>query len=146
MRWLLNLYPPYWATGIRVDRIATDWRELDVSMGLHFYNRNYFGSHFGGSLYSMIDPHYVLLLAQVLGPGYRVVDQSARITFIRPGRGRVRAGFRIDDELLDRIDEQTREGAVYRPELTVDVLDEQNRRVARAEKVIYIKRRTLDSD
>ncbi len=141
MRLALNLYPPYWATGIYVDRIGADWRELDVSMRLRFYNRNYFGFHFGGSLYAMIDPHFVLLLARVLGPRYRVIDQAARITFLRPGKGTVKASFRIDDELLELIERKTADGDSYRPELGVDIFDEQGETVARAHKLRYIKRR-----
>jgi hypothetical protein len=53
---LINLWPPYIGTGIRVRFIADDWREVFVFMNLGWYNRNYVGSHFGGSLYAMTDP------------------------------------------------------------------------------------------
>jgi hypothetical protein len=79
---LINLYPPYWGTGIRVTRLAGDYSHLRVEMPLRFYNRNYVGTHFGGSLYAMVDPFYMLMLIQILGPDYLVWDRSAGIDFI----------------------------------------------------------------
>jgi hypothetical protein len=64
---LLNCYPPYLGAGIRVRHVSHDFRDLWVQMKLRFYNRNYVGTHFGGSLYAMIDPFYMLMLMQVLG-------------------------------------------------------------------------------
>jgi len=64
---ILYLYPPYLGAGVKVTQISQDWTELRVSMSLHWYNRNTVGTHFGGSLYSMVDPHLMLLLMQLLG-------------------------------------------------------------------------------
>src|SRR2546429_7301474 len=63
----INLYPPYLGASVRVTHISDDFRRVEVEMPLRFYNRNYFGTHFGGSLYSMCDPFYVLMLANILG-------------------------------------------------------------------------------
>ena len=51
MKFGLNLYPPYLLAGVRVTSIAPDWRELHVSLKLRWFNRNFRGTHFGGSLY-----------------------------------------------------------------------------------------------
>ncbi len=48
-------------------------------MALRFWNRDYVGTHFGGSLYSMTDPFLMLMLIEMLGPGYVVGDRSASI-------------------------------------------------------------------
>ena len=96
LRLLFNTYPPYLMTGICVRQIARDWRRVVVSMGLHWYNRNYFGTHFGASLYAMTDPFYVIMLSRNIGSEYVVWDRSppcwrprrvARSTS-RPGRSR----------------------------------------------------------
>ena len=55
-RLMMNLYPPFLGAGIRVKRVTSDYREIDVEMGLHFYNRNFVGTHFGGNLLAMTDP------------------------------------------------------------------------------------------
>lgn len=74
---MFNFYPPFLMTGIMVREIARDWRRVEVDMGLHWYNRNYFGTHFGASLYAMTDPFYVIMLARNLGSEYIVWDRSA---------------------------------------------------------------------
>src|SRR4030095_3076500 len=89
---LLNLYPPYVGAGVRARRLPDGF---ESRMPLRLYNRNYFGTHFGGSLYAMCDPFFVLALVERLGPGYVVWDTSAQIRFLRPGKGHVRARFEI---------------------------------------------------
>ena len=91
LRRLMNLWPPFLFSGIRVTHLADDWREAEVEMRLRWYNRNWVGVHFGGSLFAMTDPFYMLLLIHLLGPDHVVWDKAAAIDFVRPGRGRVRA-------------------------------------------------------
>src|SRR6218665_3322789 len=66
LRWRLNLYPPFLGAGVRVQRISEDFLEVDVAMRLRWFNRNYVGVHFGGSLYAMTDPFFMLMLMQCL--------------------------------------------------------------------------------
>ena len=82
---MLNIYPPYWGTGIVVSKVAPDFTEIVVQMKKRFYNRNYVDTHFGGSLYSMVDPFYMLMLINILGKDYVVWDKSAFIDFVKPG-------------------------------------------------------------
>ena len=63
----MNLWPPFLGAGIRVKQIAPDYKEVVVSMKLRWYNRNYVGTHFGGSLAAMTDPFYMLMLINTLG-------------------------------------------------------------------------------
>ena len=77
LRWGMNLWPPYLGAGIRVRSIAADWSEASVELRLGLLNRNYVGTHFGGSLFAMTDPFYALLLMHRLGERYLVWDQAA---------------------------------------------------------------------
>lgn len=138
---LINCYPPYLGAGIRVTRVSCDYRELTVRMKLRFYNRNYVGTHFGGSLYAMIDPFYMLMLMQVLGREFIVWDKEATIEFKKPGRGTVRAHFRLTDSLIAEIRAQTAEGAKYLPQFTIDIADQDNELVARGFKTLYIRQK-----
>lgn len=143
-RWLrraLNLYPPYLGAGIRVRTIAPDFRRVVVEMPLRWFNRNYFGTHFGGSLYSMTDPFYVLMLANILGADYVVWDQAAEIAFRRPGRGTVRAVFSLSDPEIEEIRRQTADGEPYRPRFTVQVTQEDGAVVAEVVKILYVRRK-----
>ena len=78
MRWVLNLYPPFLGAGIRVRRLQSDWKAIDVEMNLRFWNANYVGTHFGGSLYSMTDPFYMLMLIENLGRDLHHMGQECR--------------------------------------------------------------------
>ena len=64
---LLNLYPPYLGAGIRVTGYDNSHTWFDVEMELTPWNRNYVGVHFGGSLYSMCDPFFMMILMHNLG-------------------------------------------------------------------------------
>ncbi|WP_022954899.1 DUF4442 domain-containing protein [Perlucidibaca piscinae] len=138
-RWRLNLYGPYLGAGIRVEHISPDFLAVDVVMRLRPWNRNAVGTHFGGSLYSMVDPFYMLMLMRALGPDYLVWDQAAQIDFLRPGRGRVRAAFRLDADQLRQLRDAAASGRAVRPEYVVEVLDEAGEVVARARKTLYVR-------
>ena len=76
----INWWPPLLAAGISV-RWGQDYRSADVKMRLRFWNRNYVGTHYGGSLYSMTDPFYMLMLMENLGRDYIVWDKAAKIRY-----------------------------------------------------------------
>lgn len=137
----LNLYPPYLGAGIKVEYISDDWKELQVSMTLHWYNRNAVGTHFGGSLYSMIDPHLMLLLMQLLGKDYLVWDKSAKIEFVKACKKRVRSVIKVSDNALEEIMRHTDNGDKYFSTFFVEIRDEEDELVAIAEKVIYVRKK-----
>lgn len=135
----LNLYPPYLGAGVRIRRISADWLEMDVAMKLRWYNRNAVGTQFGGSLYSMVDPHFMLLLLRKLGKNYIVWDSAAQIDFLSPGRGEVRAAIRLTEAQVAEIRTQTADGTAYRPEFTLDITDLNDQPIARVRKTLYVK-------
>ncbi|KJK08822.1 MULTISPECIES: DUF4442 domain-containing protein [Pseudomonas] len=139
LRWMLNLYPPYLGAGIRVQSISPDLRQVKVRMGLHWFNRNYVHTQFGGSLYSMVDPFYMLMLMELLGREYIVWDKAASIDFIAPGKGPVFADLRINDALLAEIREHTAGGKKYLPRLQVDIRDAAGELVAQVDKTLYVR-------
>ena len=140
-KWRINLYPPFLGAGIRVEHISEDYLAIDVSMGLRWYNRNYVGVHFGGSLYAMTDPFFMLMLMNVLGRDYIVWDQAAKIDFVSPGKGVVRARFRLTPEDIARVRKEAESGAPIRPVFTVEVRDEQDALVARVDKTLYVRKK-----
>lgn len=137
----LNVYPPYLGTGISVVDIAPDFRRMRVEMKKRRYNSNAFGTHFGGSLYAMCDPHFVLLLVPLLGPDYVVWDKAATIEFLRPGRNTMHAEFTWDDAQLDDIRQQTERGDKYEPVRLVEVKDDAGQVIARVHKTLYVKKK-----
>ena len=137
---LINIWPPIAGAGIRV-RWSADRKSVDVEMKLRFWNRNYVGTHYGGSLYSMTDPFYMLMLMNNLGPGYIVWDKAAAIRFRKPGKGKVRAEFRLTDTQLEDIREQLTALPKYEPVFKVEVKDEAGEVVAEVEKVLHIRKK-----
>ena len=141
LKLLFNTYPPYLMTGITVREIAPDWRRVVVRMGLHWYNRNCFGTHFGASLYAMTDPFYVIMLSRNIGPDYIVWDRSAQIEFVQPGRGRVTAVFELTPRMIAAVLEATANGEKHPPTWPVEVRDESGEVVARVRKTLYVRRK-----
>ena len=138
---LLNLYPPYIGAGVTVSYISEDWTELHVSMSLRWFNRNAVGTHFGGSLYSMVDPHLMLLLMQLLGKEYLVWDKSADIEFIKASKMKVTSVIKISNEDLVLIRSNTDSGKKYFRNFTVEIRDEDGDLVASVKKTIYLRKK-----
>ena len=137
----MNLWPPFLGAGIRVKHIAADYKEVVVSMKLRWYNRNYVGTHFGGSLAAMTDPFYMLMLIHILGSEYIVWDKTSTIDFIAPGRGTVTARFILKDDQIAEIKDETAEGKAYFPALSVDIVNESGEVVATVAKKLYVRKK-----
>ena len=130
LRLLMNLWPPFIGAGIHVERLAPNYREAVVRMRLGLLNRNYMGTHFGGSLFAMTDPFFALLVMHNLGRDYVVWDKASSIDYKLPGRGTVRASFRITPEQVEDILQATASGQKYEPTFAVDVVNRHGEVVA----------------
>jgi acyl-coenzyme A thioesterase PaaI-like protein len=144
-RFGINLWPPFLGAGIHVTKLAPDFRAATVRLRHGLLNRNYFGTHYGGSLFSMTDPFYALLLLHNLPRGYVVWDKAANIEFKVPGRGDVFAHFRLSDEQIADVIAQTASGEKFEPTWTVDIVGADKQVVATVAKTLYIRRKR-DSD
>ena len=139
LRWGMNFWPPFRGAGIRVRHVADDWSEVRVELIAGRLRRNYVGTHYGGSLFSMTDPFYALMLIQRLGERYLVWDQAATIEFVSPGRGRVGAVFSLTEERVEEIRKQASAGQKVLPQFDVEVKDEAGELVARVKKTLYVR-------
>ena len=145
MRTLMNLWPPFLGAGIRVRRLQSDWKEIDVEMKLCRWNSNYVGTHYGGSLYSMADPFYMLMLIENLGRDYIVWDKSATIRFKKPGKGVVSAAFRLSDEQVEEIREALKTEHKIDRVFTVEIKDESGAIIAEVQKQLQIRRKSVNA-
>jgi hypothetical protein len=141
MRMLLNLWPPFLGAGIRVRRIVSDWKEIDVEMKLRWWNRNYVGTHYGGSLYSMADPFFMVMLIKNLGKDYIVWDKAASIRFRKPGRGTVFASFRLSDDQISEIKQALNSQTKIERTFTIEVKDQSGIVIAEVEKLVHVRRK-----
>ena len=138
---VMNLWPPFLLTGIHITYLSQDFRKLNVEMRMHWWNKNIVGSHFGGSLFAMTDPFYMLLLMANLGDKYLVWDKFAQIDFIKPGYGTVTAEFNLTDEMLADVKQNTDCGKKYLPEYVVCIKDKRGHDVALVKRTLYIRKK-----
>ena len=141
MRRLFNWWPPFRGAGIRVREIAPDFRSATVELRTTLLNRNYVGTHFGGSLFAMTDPFFMIMMMKILGPEYLVWDKQATVRFLKPARGTVVARFRIAEERIAEARAATDAGEKYEPKFTVEIVDSEGVTVADVEKTLYIRRK-----
>lgn len=141
MRRLFNWWPPFRAAGIRVRELSPDFRSATVELRMRLFNRNYVGTHFGGSLFAMTDPFFMILMMKNLGPEYVVWDKQGTVRFLRPARGTVTARFVLPEERIHEARAATAAGEKFEPTFRVDIVDAEGTIVADVEKVLYIRRK-----
>ncbi len=139
---MINFYGPFLGAGVKLEKMSPDFREAFVSMKLTFYNKNYMGTQFGGSLYAMTDPWYMLMLIKNLGNGYIVWDKAATINFRKPGKGKVTAHFHLKDDHLEEIRAtlvtQNKMDYIFK----VEIKDTEGKLIAEVDKVLYIRKKS----
>jgi acyl-coenzyme A thioesterase PaaI-like protein len=137
----INIWPPFLFAGIRVLELSDDFRTARVRLRLGRLNRNYVGTHFGGSLFSMTDPFWMLLVMHNLGGGHLVWDRAAEVEFVSPGRGDVFAEFRLTEERLAEIRELTAGGEKALVWFDTEVVAADGTLVARVRKQLYVRQK-----
>lgn len=140
-KFMLNHYSPYRGAGIVIETIDLDDYYIRVKMPLTRRNRNLVGTHFGGSLYSMVDPFYMLILIHHLGHKYIVWDKSATINFLSPGRNTVYAEIRLNADEITEIKKLAENHEPVLRHYSLNIVDDAGTRIAEVEKVLYIRRK-----
>lgn len=140
-KYMINHFAPYKGAGIEVEKFDMDKFHIRVKMQLTRNNKNIVGVHFGGSLYSMVDPFYMSLLMYHLGSEYIVWDKAASIEFLTPGRSTVYADIRIDAHEVETIKELADNYAPIYRNYNVSIIDESGLRIAEVFKTVYIRRK-----
>lgn len=141
LRHLMNIWPPFAASGIHVEHIADDWSAAHVALRLRPWNRNYVGTQFGGNLFKMCDPFWMLLAMERLGRDYIVWDKAGTIDFIAPGRETVYATFKFDDAMRGEAIAATEGGDKFLHWYANDIATADGTVIARVTKQLYIRRK-----
>ena len=146
LKLMANAYVPYIGAGVRIKKVSIEEGVVEVHMPLTRLNKNFVGTQFGGSLYSMTDPFFMLLLIYKLGTDYIVWDKAASIDFIRPGTGRVKAIMRISDEETETIRVLASDNKPVLRTYYVDIVADDGSVVAKVEKILYIRLKPKKAD
>lgn len=141
VRRALNLWPPFWGAGINITHISDDFRAVDVNLKLRWWNKNANRTQYGGSIFSLTDPIYALMLIGILGHEYYVWDKQADINFLKPGSSDLNAHFIISDDCVRWIKQQTADGDKCFPEFVVNVMNADGDTVATVKRVLYVRKK-----
>lgn len=138
---MLRVYPPFLGAGIVLRSVNRDLTAIEVEMRLRLFNQNFVGTHFGGSLYSMCDPWFMIMLMHQLGDGYVVWDKSATIDFLKPGRGTVRARFEMPREKVAELEAEVERSGKINPTFETVVTGAEGETIARVTKLLSVRRK-----
>lgn len=136
-----NLWPPFLFTGIKVLTIAPDFKHVKAKLKLRAWNANFIGTQYGGSIYSLADPFYMIMLIKILGPQYKVMDKSAMIYYFKPGKTDLTAEFNLNDDDINVIKKTLETSPKMEWTREVEIKDTSNVIVAKVIKVIHIQKR-----
>jgi len=138
-RRLLNLWPPFLFNSIHVLELNEDWSRARVALRLRPWNRNYVRSQFGGNLFAMTDPFWMLLAMHRLGSDYYVWDKAGAIDFVTPGREDVYASFHLTDAMVEELRMAAAGGDKVLRWFETEVATASGDVVARVRKQLYVR-------
>jgi acyl-coenzyme A thioesterase PaaI-like protein len=138
---LMNFWPPFLFSGIKIIKQSKNYRHFIVKLKLRFWTANYVGTQYGGSMFSMVDPFYMLMLMKNLGNDYVIWDKAASIRYLKPGKTDVTAEFILTDEDLKNIHDTVKEHGRMIWNRTIEIKDKNQEIIAEVEKVLSIKKR-----
>jgi acyl-coenzyme A thioesterase PaaI-like protein len=142
MRRMLNLWPPFLFSGISVVEISRDFRHVKVRLKKKLLTTNYVGTLFGGSLFAMTDPFYMVMVLKNLGKYFIVWDKRSEIEYVSPGKSTVFAEFHLRDEDLDEIKEKVASQGKYLKWFEVEIKAADGTVVAIVKKQVYIRKKS----
>lgn len=138
---LISYWPPFLAAGISIKNFDLDQGFVESKLKINLINKNYFGTHFGGSLYSMCDPWYVFILAHMIGKDYIIWDVESSIKFKKAVAETVTAKFEISKELAQSIKFGANQADKVLPEFNTTIQTKDGIVVAEVYKKLYVKRK-----
>ncbi|NTS76042.1 DUF4442 domain-containing protein [Catenovulum sp. SM1970] len=139
LRWGMNIWPPFFFSGIKISRLKTDFSYAQTMLKWRSWNLNANRSQYGGSMASMTDPMYSILLIGTLGHDYFVWDKSFEIDFIKPGVGKLTAEFEVTEQHIAEIKKQTADGEKYCPTFDVYIKNASDEVICHVKKTLYIR-------
>ena len=137
MRRLFNIWPCIWCTGGKIKFISGDFHELHVQLKLNIRTRNRVGTVYGGSIYSSVDPYYMLMMMEILGKDYVVWDKGATIKFVRPITEKVKCRFLIPDDMVEKVKTEIATNGQYVFDLPLEYVDDEGKVYAVFTKTVY---------
>ncbi len=143
---LWNFWLPFVGSGIKITSVSNNFRDVTVRLKKRPWTSNYVGTQYGGSMFSMTDPFYMVMLVLNLGRDFIVWDKSAKISYLKPGRTALTAKFHMSDETLQSIRSQAIQHGKTEWDVVVQIKDSNDVVVAEVEKKLWIKYKNIKTD
>ncbi|ACR18724.1 YiiD C-terminal domain-containing protein [Corynebacterium kroppenstedtii] len=121
----MSAYPPLFAAGVRIRDIPDDWSSAHLVLKVNRLNSNAHGAAFGGSLFSMTDAMFGMLVMQRLGRENEAWTRTGTFQYINPGRNNAHATIQVTDAMVEQIKHEiTSDGFCNIPYTTVITNDD----------------------
>lgn len=134
-----NLWPPFLGLGISIESMSPDYRRIVIRLKKRRWNVNYFGTQFGGAIFSMTDGVHMLMLVRNLPKKYRIWDKSASIEYLRRGTTDLIAEFDLSERDLKDIVDNLESKDSMEWSRVVEVKDADGGVVARVQRTVSIR-------
>lgn len=138
---LWNFWPPFFFTGIKIKTLSPDFRYACTRLKFRWWNANYVGTQFGGTIFAMSDAMFVVMLMNILGSDYVIWDKAATIHYLKPGRSDLTAEFAISEDDLSLIRSTVDQAGKCEWVKRVEIKDVSNTLIAEVDRVIHIRKR-----
>ena len=139
LRLQFNLYPVYRRTGAKITYISEDYLEVKVKIPFNQKTKNIFGTIYGGTIYSAIDPIYLMMLYRIFKKQYIFWDKSAFIEYKKPARSSLHAQFILQKEEIVNIKELLKSNFKINRTYNIELLDSSGDVCATCQKVVHIR-------
>lgn len=140
---LYNFWPVFFFSGIKIIKKSKDFRYAKVRLKLRFWTANFVGTQYGGSMFSMTDAFYMVMLIKNLGPGYSIWDKAATIRYLKPGKTDVFAEFNLSQQDLDEIKKTVEANGKMEWIRKVEILNTEGELIAEVERTLSIKKKVI---
>lgn len=138
---MMNLWPPFLGTGVKIEELSDDWRYVRVRLRFNRLQSNLVNTQFGGSMFMMADPFWMIMAHRHMRRDHLVWDTKGEIDFLRPGTSTLRAEFTFTAEVEHELREQASSGQKVLRWFTTDITDAEGEVVARVRKELYVRRK-----
>lgn len=85
LRWIMNAWPPFLFSGVRVESISADWRHVRAADGPSLVQPQLCRYPFWWQSVFDDDPFWMIMVLRALGDDYIVWDKAGEISFVAPG-------------------------------------------------------------
>lgn len=116
---------------------------MHVRLTLGIRTNNRVGTVYGGSIYSSIDPHFMLLFMEVLGKDYVVWDKAASVKFVKPIITSVKCRIALNPEIIQQVRDRVDQQQEFQIDLPLQYEDNEGNVYAVFTKTIYVAQKTF---